>query len=149
MASVNRVVLVGNLTRDPEMRMTPSGKKVTRFGIAVNRLPYTNEQGERVEGVDFFNISVFGRQAETSYQYLRKGRAVAIDGQLRSRTWETQDGQKRYAVEVNAQNVQFLPRAGEAPNERAFEGAAGIAGEMDNIDIPPIEGGDEGGYLPL
>jgi single-strand DNA-binding protein len=139
MASLNRVVLVGNLTRDPEMRFTPAGKPVTQFGVAVNRSPYVNDQGERVEGVDFFNVVVFGRQAETSHQYLKKGRGVAIDGRLRSRSWETEDGQKRYAVEVSAQNVQFLPRAGEAPGE----GAAEPAGDFANLDVPPIEGGED------
>ncbi len=139
MASLNRVVLVGNLTRDPEMRFTPAGKPVTQFGVAVNRSPYVNDQGERVEGVDFFNVVVFGRQAETSHQYLKKGRGVAIDGRLRSRSWETEDGQKRYAVEVSAQNVQFLPRAGEAPGEGAAEPATDLA----NLDVPPIEGGED------
>src|SRR5450756_485712 len=139
MASLNRVVLVGNLTRDPEMRFTPAGKPVTRFGVAVNRSPYVNDQGEKVEGVDFLNVVVFGRQAETSHQYLKKGRGVAIDGRLRSRSWETEDGQKRYAVEVNAQNVQFLPRTGEAPGEGVAEPSTDFA----NLDVPPIEGGED------
>lgn len=139
MASLNRVVLVGNLTRDPEMRFTPAGKPVTRFGVAVNRSPYVNDQGEKVEGVDFLNVVVFGRQAETSHQYLKKGRGVAIDGRLRSRSWETEDGQKRYAVEVNAQNVQFLPRTGEAPGEGGAEPSTDFA----NPDVPPIEGGED------
>jgi len=139
MASLNRVVLVGNLTRDPEMRFTPAGKPVTRFGLAVNRSPYVNDQGEKVEGVDFFNVVVFGRQAETSHQYLKKGRGVAIDGRLRSRSWETEDGQKRYAVEVNAQNVQFLPRAGEA----SAEGTTEPSTDSVNLDVPPIEGGED------
>jgi len=139
MASLNRVVLVGNLTRDPDMRFTPAGKPVTRFGVAVNRSPYVNDKGERVEGVDFFNVVVFGRQAETSHQYLKKGRGVAIDGRLRSRSWETEDGQKRYAVEVNAQNVQFLPRAGEKPGESGVEAPA----EYVDLEVPPIEGGED------
>lgn len=136
MASLNRVVLVGNLTRDPEMRFTTAGKPVTTFGLAVNRVPYTNDQGQRVEGVDFFNIVVFGRQAETAHQYLKKGRGAAIDGRLRYRQWETEDGQKRSAVEVVAQNVQFLPRAGEGE-------VGGQQEDYTDIDIPPIEGGDD------
>jgi len=137
MASLNRVILMGNLTRDPELKFTPAGKPVARLGLAVNRVPYTNEQGERIEGVDFFNIVVFGRQAETANQYLRKGSGVAIDGRLQYRAWESDDGQKRSAVEVMAQNVQFLPRGGEsgapAPATNDYEG----------IDIPPIEGGGD------
>lgn len=139
MASLNRVVLVGNLTRDVEMRFTPAGKPVARFGIAVNRIPYTNDQGERVEGVDFFNVVVFGRQAETAHQYLAKGRGVAIDGRLRYNAWETEDGQKRSTVEINAQNVQFLPRGTEGPTEQPP--AAG--GGAENMDVPPIEGGQD------
>ena len=140
MASLNRVVLVGNLTRDPEMRFTPAGKPVARFGVAVNRSPYTNEQGERIEGVDFFNVVVFGRQAETSHQYLKKGRGVAIDGKLQSRSWQTEDGQKRSSVDVVAQNVQFLPRPGEAPSS---EGAAESIIDYADFEVPPIEGQDE------
>lgn len=139
MASLNRVILMGNLTRDPELRYTPAGKPVTRLGVAVNRPPYTNEQGERVEGVDYFNVVVFGRQAETSHQYLKKGRGVAIEGRLRSRSWETEDGQKRSAVEVSAQNIQFLPRGGEAPPESVPAGEPDLTG----IDVPPIEGGED------
>jgi len=137
MASLNRVILMGNLTRDPELKFTPAGKPVARLGLAVNRVPYTNEQGERIEGVDFFNIVVFGRQAETANQYLRKGSGVAIDGRLQYRAWETDDGQKRSMVEVMAQNVQFLPRGGES-------GApAPATNDYAGIDIPPIEGGED------
>lgn len=137
MASLNRVILMGNLTRDPELKFTTAGKPVATFGIAVNRVPYTNEQGERVEGVDFFNVVVFARQAETTHQYLKKGSGVAVDGQLRYRSWQTDDGQKRSVVEVVAQNVQFLPRGGES-------GApAPATNDYAGIDIPPIEGGED------
>lgn len=136
MASLNRVVLVGNLTRDPEMRFTPAGKPVGKFGIAVNRIPYTDDQGNRQEGVDFFNVVVFGRQAETAHQYLKKGSGVAIDGKIQSRSWETDDGQKRSAVEVVAQNVQFLPRGGETASRES-------TGDSADFDVPPIEGGDD------
>ncbi|MBU4193446.1 MAG: single-stranded DNA-binding protein [Actinobacteria bacterium] len=139
MASLNRVVLVGNLTRDPELKFTPAGKPVTSFGIAVNRIPYSNDQGERVEGVDFFNVVVFGRQAETVHQYLTKGSGAAIDGKLRYRAWETEDGQKRSAVDVQAQNVQFLSRGADGP---VGTPPSGPAEGMPDIDIPPIEGGE-------
>lgn len=138
MASLNRVVLAGNLTRDPELRFTPAGKPVARLGLAVNRIPYTNESGERIEGVDFFNISVFGRQAETASQYLKKGSGVIIDGKLQYRAWETDDGQKRSAVDVVAQNVQFLPRGGESAGP-----PQGAPDEFADIDVPPIEGGED------
>jgi len=139
MASLNRVILIGNLTRDPELRFTTAGKPIARLGLAVNRRPYTNEQGEKIEGVDYINIAVFGRQAETTHQYLKKGSGVAIEGRLTSRSWETEDGQKRYALEVNAQNVQFLPRSGEA----AGASAPGASDSYIDIDVPPIEGGED------
>jgi len=109
LASLNRVILIGNLTRDPELRFTPSGSQVASFGLAVNRT-YTNKQGERVENVDFFNIVVWAKLAELCGEYIRKGSPVAIEGRLQSRSWETEDGQKRSAVEVVAENVQFLGR---------------------------------------
>ena len=139
MASLNRVVLLGNLTRDPELKFTTAGKPVATLGLAVNRMPYTNDAGERIEGVDFFNIVVFGRQAETAHQYLKKGSGVAIDGRLQYRSWQTDDGQKRSAVEVLGQNVQFLPRGGE----QTGTGPAAQADEYGGIDVPPIEGGED------
>ena len=139
MASINRVVLVGNLTRDPEIRYTTAGKAVARLGLAVNRVPYTNDQGERVEGVDFFTVVVFDKQAENCGQYLKKGRGIAVDGRLRSRSWETPEGQKRSTVEVVAQTVQFLPRSGEAVEMPPDSGPDTV-----NLDLPPIEaGGDD------
>lgn len=120
MASLNRVILVGNLTRDPELRYTPSGTSVANFGIAVNRRR-TNKQGERVDEVDYFNVVVWGKLAELCCNYIFKGSPVALEGRLSSRSWETEDGQKRTAVEVIAENVQFLGRrtleVPEAPEE--------------------------------
>lgn len=109
MASLNRVVLIGNLTRDPEMRSTPSGASVSNFGLAVNRR-WTNRQGERVDQVDYFNIVVWAKLAELCTDYLSKGSPVAVEGRLQSRSWETDDGQKRSKVDVVAENVQFLGR---------------------------------------
>jgi len=109
MASLNRVVLIGNLTRDPEMRSTPNGTSVSNFGLAVNRR-WTNRQGERVDQVDYFNIVVWAKLAELCTDYLSKGSPVAVEGRLQSRSWETEDGQKRSKVEVVAENVQFLGR---------------------------------------
>lgn len=109
MASLNRVILIGNLTRDPELRFTPNGTPVANFGLAVNR-KWTNKQGEKVEGVDYINIVVWGRLAELCGDYISKGSPVAIDGRLQSRTWEAEDGGKRNAIEVVAENVQFLGR---------------------------------------
>lgn len=121
MASLNRVILIGNLTRDPELRFTPNGTPVASFGIAVNRR-WTNKQGERQEGVDFFNIVVWGKLAELCGDYINKGSPVAIDGRLQNRTWQTEDGAKRSVIEIVAENVQFLGKKtdreeqGDAPS---------------------------------
>jgi len=113
--SVNVVVLVGNLTRDPELRATSGGTSVCRLGLAVNERtkdPATGEWGERP---NYFDIDVFGAQGENCAKYLTKGRQVAVEGRLRWRSWETQEGQKRSAVSVVANSVQFIgPRDGGA-----------------------------------
>jgi single-strand DNA-binding protein len=111
-ANINRVVLVGNLTRDPELRHTPGGTPVCGLGIAVNGRR-RDESGQWVDKPNFFRVSVFGNQAENCAQYLSKGRPVAIDGRLDWRQWEAQDGSKREAVEIVAESVQFLGGRGE------------------------------------
>lgn len=104
---LNRVVLIGRLTRDPEMRFTPSGVAVANFSIACQR-PFTNAQGERE--VDFIDVVAWRKQAENCSQYLRKGHMAAIDGRLQIRSYETQDGQRRKVAEVVADSVEFLTR---------------------------------------
>jgi len=120
LASLNRVILIGNLTRDPELRSTPSGATVANFGIAVNRR-WTNKQGERVENVDFFNVVCWGKLAELVSQNITKGTPVAIDGRLQYRAWETSEGQKRSTVEVVAENVQFLGRTSSRTGNENFK----------------------------
>jgi len=107
MANINRVVLVGNLTRDPELRHTPAGTPVCSLRIAVNSRR-RDESGAWVDKPNYFDVSVFGNQAESSAQYLTKGRPVGIDGRLDWREWEAQDGSKRQAVQIIAESVQFL-----------------------------------------
>ncbi len=108
---LNRIVLVGRLARDPELRYTPSGKAVAGFTIAVNRR-FANQQGERE--ADFIDIVVWGKLAETCANHLQKGRLVGVEGRLQIRSYETQEGQKRRVAEVVADNVSFLdkPKAG-------------------------------------
>lgn len=121
MASLNRVYLIGNLTRDPELRYTPGGTAVANLGLAVNRR-YTNGSGEVKEETTFLTVVVWAKQAETVAQYLRKGSPALIEGRLQSRTWETKDGEKRAAVEVVAERVQFLgrkPEGAAAPEPEA------------------------------
>jgi single-strand DNA-binding protein len=108
MANINRVVLVGNLTRDPELRHTPSGTAVCSLRLAVNTRRKDGATGEWTEKPNYFDITVWGSQGENCAQYLAKGRPVGIDGRLEWREWEAQDGTKRQAVEVIADTVQFL-----------------------------------------
>lgn len=108
-ASLNRVFLIGNLTRDPELRYLPSGQAVTTFTVAVNRV-YTAGTGERKEDTSFIRVVVWARRAEVCNEYLHKGSSVFVEGRLQSRSWEAQDGTKRSSIEVVANNVQFLGR---------------------------------------
>jgi single-strand DNA-binding protein len=125
MASFNRVILMGNLTRDPELRYNPNGTPVANFGIAVNR---KYRQGEELkEEVSFFDIVVFGKQAENCGQYLTKGNSVLVDGRLQQRRWES-EGQKRSKVEVVAENITFMPK------QKSQDVEAG--GPVDEGDIP-------------
>ncbi|MFC1667640.1 single-stranded DNA-binding protein [Candidatus Omnitrophota bacterium] len=124
MASLNKVFLLGNLTRDPELRYVPSGAPVATFGLAVNRR-FVTQQGEKKDEVCFVRIVIFGKQAESCSQHLSKGRLVFVEGRLQYRSWE-QDGQKRSSLDVVAERVQFLggPRPSadtEAPSEMPKE----------------------------
>ena len=110
-ASFNKVLLMGNLTRDPELRYIPSGQPVTSFTVAVTR-NYMAQSGEKKEEVSFIRIVVWGKMAEICNEYLKKGRPVFVEGRLQSRSWEAQDGSKRSTIEVVAQNVQFLGTGG-------------------------------------
>ena len=109
-ASFNKVMLMGNLTRDPELRYLPSGQAVTTFSIAVNRT-YNSQSGEKKEEVTFVRIVAWGRTGEVCNEYLKKGNPVFVEGRLQSRSWDAPDGTKRSTIEVVAQNVQFLYRA--------------------------------------
>ena len=129
--SINRVILAGNLVRDPETRFLPSGVAVASFSIAVNRRYKSNNEVK--EEVYFFDISVFGKAGENCAEYLSKGRSVLVEGRLRQRSWET-DGVKRSKVEVVADNVQFL---GSPRGASAEKGApAAPAPESQDDDIP-------------
>lgn len=107
MASFNKVILVGNLTRDPERSYTPKGTAMTKFGLAVNHV-YTTESGEKKEEANFFDIVVWGRQAETAAQYLSKGRPVLVEGRLRYESWQNDKGEKRSKIGIVAEKIQFL-----------------------------------------
>jgi single-strand DNA-binding protein len=138
MANLNKVILMGNLTRDPELRYTPSGTPVANFGLAVSRR-YTQGE-ERKEEVCFIDIVAFGRQAEVVGEYLSKGRPVLIEGRLQWRSWESPDGQKRSKHEVVAENVQFMPRARDEGTGRPSQAEPPGGGE--ELDMAPPEDDD-------
>ena len=133
MAGANIVILMGNLTRDPELRYIPSGTAVANFGLAVNR-PYTSQDGERKQDVCFVDIVTWGKTAENCANYLTKGRPVYVEGRLQFRTWETDDGQKRSKLDVVANNVQFL-------GGRREENASGVdtMGDVEADDDIPFQ----------
>lgn len=110
--SLNRAMLIGNLTRDPELRQTPNGQAVCSFGIATNRT-WKDASGEKQEQVEYHNIVAWGKLAEICSQYLTKGKKVYIDGRLQTRDWEGQDGVKRYRTEIVAENMIMLSKGNE------------------------------------
>ena len=136
MANINRVVLVGNLTKDPELRHTPSGTAVCKLRIAVNTRQ-KDPQGNWGDKPNYFDVTVWGNQGESCAQYLSKGRPVGVDGRLDWREWDAQDGTKRQAVEIIADTVQFLGSrdggggGGAGEGERQFVPAAATAGNED------------------
>ena len=136
--SMNKILIIGNLGRDPEMRYTPSGQAVTNFTVATNRR-FTTADGERREQTEWFRISAWGRLAETCNQFLTKGRQVYVEGRLRSQTYETADGQTRFSNEISATDVRFLgqPAAGESESPHGEPQPAGEdAGAMEADDLP-------------
>jgi single-strand DNA-binding protein len=132
---INRVTLVGRLTRDPVLRHLPSGSPVLEFGLAVNGRQQ-DSGGQWVDKPNFFDVKVYGNQAEFLSQYLQKGRRVGIDGRLDWRSWEAQDGTKRSKVDVVAQTVQFLDSRGEG------EGSGGGGGGYIPADATATPAGD-------
>lgn len=134
MVSVNRIIIIGNLGSDPEMRFTPNGRPVTSFSVATNRR-YTTSEGERREETEWFTVVTWARLAEQCNQYLTKGRLVYVEGRLRTHTWEGQDGQKRYRNEIIADRVSFLDRQAVAPLPEEKAGEGGVD-ELEAEDIP-------------
>ena len=137
---LNRIVLIGRLTREPELRFTSTGTAVANFTLAVDR-QRPNSQGERE--ADFIRIIVWGKLAETCSNYLGKGRLVAVDGRLQISKYQDKDGQNRTSAEVVAENVRFLDRAQRAPGEGAGAVPGGPAVDAGN-DFPPGDFGDDG-----
>jgi single-strand DNA-binding protein len=124
MANLNRVLLIGNLTRDPELRYTPKGTAVTEIGLAVNRV-YSGEDGEKKEETTFVDVTLWARQAEIAGQYLKKGRPVFIEGRLQLDTWDDkQTGQKRSRLRVVAENLQLLGSRQDSEGSSSFSSSS-------------------------
>lgn len=107
--NLNKAIVAGNLTRDPETRTLPSGQTLASFGVATNRV-WTNQDGQKQEATEFHNVTAFGKLADICAQYLTKGRLVLIEGRIQTRSWQGQDGVKRYRTEIIAENMQMGPR---------------------------------------
>ncbi|HXK35238.1 MAG TPA: single-stranded DNA-binding protein [Candidatus Paceibacterota bacterium] len=140
---LNKALLIGNLTRDPELKSLPSGIKVCSFGLATNRV-WRDQAGAKKESTEFHNIVVFGRQAETTAQYLKKGASALIEGRIQTRSWEDQSGVKKYRTEVIAERVQFGPKGGGSGSGGGNAGSGSKAkvedvGEIDTIEYPDDE----------
>ena len=134
-SNINRVLVTGNLTKDPELRTTPSGTSICKLRIAVNSRR-KDASGQWVDKPNYFDVTVWGAQGENCAQYLQKGRGVAIDGRLDWREWETQDGAKRQTIDIIADSVQFLGSRDEGSGGGGFTGNGGSRGS----DVPVDEG---------
>jgi single-strand DNA-binding protein len=147
MASVNKVILIGNLGRDPEMRYTQGGTAVCTLNIATTRV-YTNKSNDRVEETEWHRVVVWSKQAESCNQYLSKGRQVYIEGRLQTRSYEDKEGVKKYSTEIIAEQVQFLGSRGEGGGPGGGGGGGGPRGggaERDRGQGREQGGGQQGG----
>lgn len=134
---LNKALIIGNLVRDPELRSLPSGIQVCSFSVATNRV-WKNQQGEKQEAVEYHNIVVFGRQAETSAQYLKKGDNVLVEGRLQTRSWES-EGTKKYRTEIVADRVQFGAKGRGGGRDGAAAPSGDKAPKEEVIDYPDEE----------
>ncbi len=135
MASLNRVMLIGNVGTDPEMRYTPNGTPVTSFRVATSRV-YTTGDGERKQETEWFTVVAWRKQAESCSQFLTKGQRVYVEGSLRTRAWEGRDGQKRTNIEVIANRVLFLDRQASAALPSEEPAVEPIEDEVESEDLP-------------
>ena len=143
---INKAIIVGNITRDPEKKALPSGDAVTSFSVATNRV-WKDKNGASQESSDFHNIVVFGRQAETCAQYLKKGQSVAVEGRIQTRSWDGPDGQKKYRTEIVADRVQFGPKAGSGGASGGNSGYSGSSGASNKGQTAPASNDEDSGPI--
>lgn len=133
---INKVILYGNLTRDPELKALPTGNKVCNFALATNRT-WKDQTGKKQEAVDYHNVVFFGKQAEVIAQWMHKGNALMVEGRLTTRSWDGQDGKKNYRTEVVGENFQFGPKGGSSSASSAPTSDSGSSSaEVDTIEYP-------------
>lgn len=138
---LNKAIIIGNLTRDPELRSLPSGIKVCSFSLATNRV-WKDQNGARQESADYHNVVVFGRQAETVAQYMKKGSSMLVEGRMQTRSWDDKStGEKKYRTEIVAEKTQFGPKGGQSTGGMSTSSAGSKAPaaqgeEMDAIEYP-------------
>ncbi|MDQ3077183.1 MAG: single-stranded DNA-binding protein [bacterium] len=132
---LNKAIIIGNLTRDPELKSLPSGIQVASFSVATNRV-WKDKSGAKQESADYHNVVVFGRQAEIVSQYMKKGSSILVEGRMQTRSWEAKDGEKKYRTEIIADRIQFGQRGGSAqPSQNAPAGKGGA----DSQSAPAVD----------
>ncbi len=135
---INKAIIYGNLTRDPELKSLPSGIQVCEMGMATNRV-WKDKNGAKQESTDYHNVVVFGRQAETVKQYLHKGNGVFVEGRIQTRSWDAPDGSKKYRTEIIADRIQFGPKNASTPNTPAQPNQANSQKAEAQSEAPAIE----------
>jgi single-strand DNA-binding protein len=142
---INKAILIGNLTRDPEKRALPNGTVVTSMALATNRV-WKDRDGKKQESTDYHNVVVFGRPAETAAQYLKKGQSVYVEGRIQTRSWDDKDGTKKYRTEIVADTVQFGAKAGGTGTYGADAGASSTSSAPDSVSSEPTDVGGQIDY---
>lgn len=145
---LNKVFLIGNLTRDPELKSLPTGTKVASLSMATNRT-WKDAQGGKKEAVEYHNVVAFAKQAEVLAQYCKKGSSLYVEGRIQTRSWDAADGTKKYRTEIVLENFQFGPKAGGAPSGNFTPAPAGVSdqeapqkdapADLDTIEYPDEE----------
>ena len=145
---LNKVFLIGNLVRDPELKAIPSGTKVASFSLATNR-SWKDQSGQKKEAVEYHNIVAFAKQAEVIAQYCKKGNSLYVEGRIQTRSWDAQDGTKKYRTEIVLETFQFGPKAGGAPSGNFSPSPVGMSdqeapqkdapADLDTIEYPDEE----------
>lgn len=135
---INKAILYGNLTRDPELKSLPSGSSVCEFGVATNRV-WKDKNGARQESVDYHNVVVFGKQAELIKQYLHKGSGVFLEGRIQNRSWDAQDGTKKYRTEIVVEKFQFGPKSSSTSSGQAVSENQSTPKASDSAKAPSSE----------